>query len=220
MYVYAVGYPGVSIELQQSSGAAPIDSTQTEGAIEGVITTLMRWNPPVEGRQLHVILHGARILPGNSGGPLFDDCGRVIGINAASPLMELKPGCAGARWQHVDRDRRAGQRRHAREQGVAFHTVTDACAPSTTPTPSPTASGNASPAPAASPAGESPGSKGADPAQRRPIWVSIATGVGIAALVGLVLLAMLRRFGRRNPRDPNAMPAACAFADRRFGCHG
>lgn len=72
--VTAVGFPGAG---NFASGTNAVIPTKTDGKISktdsvhagaGTITA-------------NIIMHQAPIAPGNSGGPLFDACGTVIGIN-------------------------------------------------------------------------------------------------------------------------------------------
>lgn len=75
--VSAVGYP-MNVDLAQGLS----------------ITDIFRAQPPVKSRgylsgerpsrQFDTILHTAPIARGNSGGPLLDPCGRVIGVNSFS----------------------------------------------------------------------------------------------------------------------------------------
>ncbi|AOL95323.1 S1 family peptidase [Porphyrobacter sp. LM 6] len=75
--VSAVGYP-MNVDLAQGLG----------------INDIFRAQPPVKSRgflsgerpsrQFDTILHTAPIARGNSGGPLLDPCGRVIGVNSFS----------------------------------------------------------------------------------------------------------------------------------------
>lgn len=74
--VVALGYPG-NVDLATARSAAdyitPMAPVRSEGVFSG-------------RRQLtgiEVLLHTASIARGNSGGPLLDRCGRVIGINSA-----------------------------------------------------------------------------------------------------------------------------------------
>lgn len=77
--VWAVGYPGVSDLGVRPSWSATVN--------RGVVGNFHResWNhifashPP--GRAVEIIQHDAAMNPGNSGGPLMDDCGRIIGVN-------------------------------------------------------------------------------------------------------------------------------------------
>lgn len=68
--VLAFGYPSAVVEYSQwgkKKKAPPVVSTR------GVVNAIMN-----EGM---IINHDARVLPGNSGGPLVDRCARVVGIN-------------------------------------------------------------------------------------------------------------------------------------------
>ena len=73
--VYAVGYPG---NVDQAQGLNPTDlmsptaPVKTRGAVSTGRST----------RNFDTILHTAPIGSGNSGGPLLDSCGRVIGANS------------------------------------------------------------------------------------------------------------------------------------------
>ncbi len=74
--VTALGYPG-NVDLATARSAAdyirPLEPIRSEGVFSG-------------RRQMtgtDVLLHTAQIARGNSGGPLLDPCGRVIGINSA-----------------------------------------------------------------------------------------------------------------------------------------
>lgn len=78
--VYAVGYPGSSLGFQDRS--SPVVSTTTNGRVTSLFTT--RFIP--NGPRYPAIQHNAAVGHGNSGGPLFDDCGRVIGITTLGPL--------------------------------------------------------------------------------------------------------------------------------------
>lgn len=79
--VYAVGYPG---NVDQAQGLNPAD--------------LMSPTPPVKTRGavsagrsskgFDTILHTASIGTGNSGGPLLDGCGRVIGANSFGTVSD------------------------------------------------------------------------------------------------------------------------------------
>ena len=74
--VVALGYPG-NVDLATARSAADYITPTTPVRSEGVLS----------GRRslsgVEVLLHTASIARGNSGGPLLDRCGRVIGINSA-----------------------------------------------------------------------------------------------------------------------------------------
>jgi S1-C subfamily serine protease len=79
--VVAAGFPGLHLatdpifqRLREGDGEA---SRSLEPVFQtGVVNHLQ---PQAEGVTL--VVHGAEIAPGNSGGPLVDYCGRVMGVN-------------------------------------------------------------------------------------------------------------------------------------------
>ena len=74
--VTALGYPG-NVDLATARSAAdyirPLSPIRSEGVFSG--RRVMS--------DVQVLLHTAGIARGNSGGPLLDPCGRVIGVNSA-----------------------------------------------------------------------------------------------------------------------------------------
>ena len=72
--VYSLGYPAIS-----DFGAVAWDVTVTGG----VLSRIFNWPQP--DWNVEALQHDAQIFGGNSGGPLFDNCGRVIGVNTAGP---------------------------------------------------------------------------------------------------------------------------------------
>lgn len=75
--VAAVGYP-MNVDLAQGLGINDIFRAQPPVKSRGYISGLR------PSRQFDTILHTAPIARGNSGGPLLDPCGRVIGVNSFS----------------------------------------------------------------------------------------------------------------------------------------
>ncbi len=77
--VVAGGFPGVILEtdvnFQALRNGDPTAIPQM-AVTQGVVTVIQKAGP-----DLPIIVHTANISPGNSGGPLVDSCGRVVGIN-------------------------------------------------------------------------------------------------------------------------------------------
>ena len=75
--VYAVGFPIAADDLSDREAHASSESTITDGILSAFReTTIIKGYPPVELLQVT-----AAINSGNSGGPLFDSKGRVVGVN-------------------------------------------------------------------------------------------------------------------------------------------
>lgn len=77
--VVAAGYPGLTLQndpgfrrLVAGDAQAAPDLNLTQGVIQSSLTS---------SQGVPVLVHTASILQGNSGGPLVDSCGRVLGIN-------------------------------------------------------------------------------------------------------------------------------------------
>lgn len=76
--VIAAGYPGLITETDERFHklmAGDFSSIPEVSFTEGVVTARQ------SGSGADLVLHSAAISPGNSGGPLVDRCGRVVGIN-------------------------------------------------------------------------------------------------------------------------------------------
>lgn len=79
--VSAVGYP-MNVDLAQGLSIADIFRAQPPVKSRGFVSGER------PSRQFDSILHTAPIARGNSGGPLLDPCGRVIGVNSFSADSE------------------------------------------------------------------------------------------------------------------------------------
>jgi hypothetical protein len=86
--VTAIGYPGEADNVIDFKG---IESTLTQGVIGRIIDS-----PWIEGGpNIKIIQHSAAINKGNSGGPLLDNCGRVIGINTGKTMGRIVKDSSG-----------------------------------------------------------------------------------------------------------------------------
>lgn len=81
--VYLVGYPAVA----KAAVGSPNVASTSNGVLSRVIPG--NWG---RGGNFPLIQHTSEANPGNSGGPLFDACGRVIGIHTASPKVGVVEG--------------------------------------------------------------------------------------------------------------------------------
>lgn len=79
--VLAVGYPG-SVDRAQGLNLdeliTPMSPVKTRGSVSGGRST----------KQFDTILHTAPIASGNSGGPLIDNCGRILGANSFGSISD------------------------------------------------------------------------------------------------------------------------------------
>ena len=80
-HVTAIGYPG-TVDRAQGLGLKdmiePLGTVKTSGNVSS-------------GRSSHsfdTVLHTAPLAAGNSGGPLVDDCGRVLGVNSFGSVSD------------------------------------------------------------------------------------------------------------------------------------
>lgn len=72
--IYALGFPAILTYVQDTSYYTSNDVTITQGSVSKLTTV----------GNLQYIQHSARLSEGNSGGPLVDENGYVVGVNTAT----------------------------------------------------------------------------------------------------------------------------------------
>jgi S1-C subfamily serine protease len=170
--VVASGFPGHVIQADANFEA--LRRGDTSRVPELVLTTGTVSTVQQGPTGMSVIAHTASVSPGNSGGPLVDRCGRVVGVNT---FVRRADGAA----DRVNYSQKAEDLAAFLAQvGTAVTPQPDACAagaptppPSATPVPPPTAGAPAAPgaptppaeAPAAPAAPAAPGAPAATPAR-------------------------------------------------------
>lgn len=83
--VWAIGYPGGADRNKLAH-----DPTVQDGVIGRIFSGA--WHT----QELRIIQHNAPTNPGNSGGPLLDDCSRAIGVNTQASLVVISSPLSGA----------------------------------------------------------------------------------------------------------------------------
>ncbi len=78
--VFAMGYPGAA----NRPGSPNLEASLTDGVLSHSF--------PGSDWRVVVLQHSAVVSGGSSGGPLFDDCGRVIGVNTQRPHVMTVSG--------------------------------------------------------------------------------------------------------------------------------
>lgn len=87
--VKAIGFPGVADTLAAETADVVADSTVTSGNVGRLLQDGF-WIKG--GERVRIVQHSAFIHGGNSGGPLIDECDRVVGVNTAAPRDLIRDG--------------------------------------------------------------------------------------------------------------------------------
>ncbi|PZU60194.1 MAG: serine protease [Sphingobium sp.] len=115
LHVTAIGYPGV-VDRAQGLGLAqmtePMIPVKTSGNVSSGRSS----------QSYDTILHTAPLATGNSGGPLVDDCGRVLGVNSFGSVSD---GGNDAEFGFAVSNREIAS--FLRQAGVQFRRTTAEC---------------------------------------------------------------------------------------------
>jgi len=116
--VWSLGYPGsadiVGNALNPTPGQGPF-----QRAFRGQMSRI---------GEVALVQHGAPVNPGNSGGPLFDNCGRVIGVNTFIPSTRVdSDGTVAAVTGIYFGTNISESMSFLRSNGITFRTEDDTC---------------------------------------------------------------------------------------------
>ena len=119
--VWSIGYPGGADRNRPAH-----DPTVQDGVIGRIFWGA--WHT----QGLRIIQHNAPTNPGNSGGPLLDDCSRAVGVNTQASLVVISspssgvtrvPHAAGIYWSsHIEELANL-----LGDHGIAFQSESDDC---------------------------------------------------------------------------------------------
>ena len=119
--VWSIGYPGGADRNRPAH-----DPTVQDGVIGRIFWGA--WHT----QELRIIQHNAPTNPGNSGGPLLDDCSRVVGVNTQASLVVITspssgvtrvPHAVGIYWSsHIEELTTLLD-----DHGIAFQSESDDC---------------------------------------------------------------------------------------------
>lgn len=134
--VVSAGFPGLYMSTDPSFQRLKNGDARAAGELEpvlqaGVVNHLQHYAE--DG--LTLVVHSADIAPGNSGGPLVDDCGRVLGVNTFDRSSMNGTSSIRARYA-LGAD---GLRRFLTTAGVDLELREDACQPTSTAAATPAA---------------------------------------------------------------------------------
>lgn len=151
--VIAGGFPAIILETDmdfQRLRKGDASAAPQMAVTQGVVTVVQK----LPGGQ-SVVSHTATISPGNSGGPLVDSCGRVVGINTLLRADKLRTLYLALHAQSL------GQ--FLGEKGISYSKRDDRCAPAVVPpvaaAPTAPSGGPASPTPPSGVPGGAPPEK-------------------------------------------------------------
>jgi S1-C subfamily serine protease len=117
--VTAAGFPGAVTSTEQRTGA---ESIPQANFTTGIVTSLQNQKPDGIG----TIIHTAQIGHGNSGGPLIDEGGCVVGVNSWLAF----DGDETRNFQTYNQSLDANElRKFLNESGIAFASADAPCAP-------------------------------------------------------------------------------------------